>query len=584
MNFKFLNWQLLAILFVVSSVFVACDDDDDTPPETGLDIVETAQDNAQFSILVDALIKADLVSTLQGDGPFTVFAPTNDAFAQLLEDLNVESLDDLTAEQLTPILLYHVVGGEVASTDLMNGYVATSSAGPENTNVDVLINIDNGVVLNGNTMVDAADIGATNGIIHQIDRVLLPPTVVDVAINNSDFSNLVSAVLHAGLAETLSGNGPFTVFAPTNDAFADFLMDAGVSSIDELSPEAVEAVLLNHVVSGNVRSTSLSNGSVPTLGENDFEVDLTNTPIINGDIDIVATDVQGTNGVVHVINKVITYTEPAPQTIVDVASSIDDFSILVEAVVKADLVGVLSGEGPFTVFAPTNDAFVQLLEDLGVASLDDLTGDDLRPILLYHVLGGNVMSGDLANGYVPTSSTGPNDTFIDLLVNIDDGVVLNGNTNVDTPDVGASNGTIHIIDRVLLPPTVVDIAIQNGGFTNLVDAVIHAGLAETLSGDGPFTVFAPTDMAFDELLSALMVGSIEDVDATAVGDILLNHVVDGNVLSTGLSNGNVPTLGANPVAINVDTVPPTINGDIDIVVTDIQGSNGVVHVISAVIQ
>jgi transforming growth factor-beta-induced protein len=146
---------------------------------------------------------------------------------------------------------------------------------------------------------------ASNGVIHVIDEVLLPPTVVDIAINNSDFSILVEAVVKAELAETLKGEGPFTVFAPTNDAFEELFTSLGVSGIADLTKEQLEPILLYHVVSGNVLSGTLSSGNVQTLHGDNIAIEVGTGVTINSTSNVVLTDIQGSNGVVHVIDEVL---------------------------------------------------------------------------------------------------------------------------------------------------------------------------------------------------------------------------------------------------------------------------------------
>jgi transforming growth factor-beta-induced protein len=570
---------LLAMLLVVtfSFTFTACeedDDDNDVTPITELEnIVEIAAGDQDFSLLVQALTKANLVSTLEGDGPFTVFAPNNAAFEQLLADLGVSSLDDLTAEQLQPILLYHVVSGEVMSTDLTDGYVSTLSPGPGDSKVSVLVDAGN-VVLNASSDVIQADIEAENGVIHVIDEVLLPPTVVDIAVDNGNFTSLVAALTKADLVETLSGDGPFTVFAPTDAAFADLLSDLGASSLDDVSVEDLLPILQQHVVSGNVLSSDLSSGDVQTLnGTISIEVGAQVT--INGSATVTATDIQGKNGVVHVIDKVIT----PPQDIVDIASGDENFESLVAALTKAELVTTLQGEGPFTVFAPTDAAFDQLLSDLGLSSLDDLTKDDLTPILLYHVLSGKVMSTDLVDGYVSSLSPGA-EAGTNASILIDAALAkLNGDINISTTDIEASNGVIHVIDKVMLPNDVVDLAVNNSIFSSLVAAVTKAELVETLQGDGPFTVFAPTDEAFTAFLDAQGV-TLDDLTKEDLVPILQYHVVSGNVTSDELSNGAVTTLNGD-VTISVDD--GVMVNDANVILADVQGTNGVVHAIDKVL-
>jgi transforming growth factor-beta-induced protein len=300
--------RLFLIIGMVSMIgLTACEEEENNDKNQQMEeenIVDIASSSDSYSTLVQALQKAELVSVLEGDGPFTVFAPTNEAFGDLLEELGASSLDDLSAEQLEPILLYHVVSGKVMSPDLSNSYVSTMNSGPNDTKTSLLVNTDNGVMLNGSSYVTAADIEASNGVVHEIDKVLLPPNVVDIAINNSNFSILVDAVLKAELAGILSGEGPFTIFAPTNSAFEALFNDLEISGISDLTKEDLVPILQYHVVSGNVGSGDLSSGSVPTLN-GDIQVDVGENVTINTDATVIATDVQGTNGMVHAIDKVL---------------------------------------------------------------------------------------------------------------------------------------------------------------------------------------------------------------------------------------------------------------------------------------
>lgn len=291
-------------LFILSlGLLTSCSDDE---PDTNT-IVDIALDDAQFSTLVSALERVNLVSTLQGAGPFTVFAPTNSAFAQLGVDLNTISDADLTN-----ILLYHVVGAQVRSTDLNEGqtYASTASAsGPGGENLSLLIERSgSSVKLNGNINVTSADIIADNGVIHVVDRVITPLDVVGHAAANSNFTSLVTTLAGApgDLVNVLSGNGPFTVFAPVNSAFT-----AIADVVATLTPTQVANVLTYHVVGGaNVRSTDLSNGmAVQAVNGQSFTVNLNDgaslTDQAGGRSNILLTDVQATNGVIHVLEKVI---------------------------------------------------------------------------------------------------------------------------------------------------------------------------------------------------------------------------------------------------------------------------------------
>ncbi len=310
-KFKFRKLFILPLL-AAGIILASCNKDDEEdmqpqPQQQDMNIVQTAASDGQFSILVEAVQKAGLVSALEGDGPFTVFAPTNDAFNDLFSALGVNGIEDLSAEALTPILLYHVLGIEAKSSSLSDGYVQTlNTNGPDNNSVSMLIELNKGVMINGNTSVTTADIEASNGVIHVINKVLLPPSVVDLAIGNSNFSTLVSAVVKAGLVDALSGTGPFTVFAPTNAAFEMLFSDLGVSGINDLTAEALTPILLYHVVNANVRSSQVSTGAVPSLNGANININVSSMGVmLNGSAKVVAVDVQGTNGVIHAIDKVI---------------------------------------------------------------------------------------------------------------------------------------------------------------------------------------------------------------------------------------------------------------------------------------
>ena len=298
--------NFLTALAVMTGLFIltSCEkDNEEMTAVKDMTVAEYVSYDPNFSTLLQALYKADLANVLQGEGNFTVFAPTNAAFSALFTQLGVNGIADLSKETLTPILLYHVLGEEKKSTSLSDSYLNSLSPA-QNSYASLRISTTGGVKINKETTVIAADVDVRNGVIHAIDKVLLPPTVVDIALANESFSILVQAVVKAGLAETLSGTGPFTIFAPTNAAFEELFGKLGVSGINDLTAEQLIPILTYHVVGGNVRSNQLTAGSVATLNGN-IEVKLSPSPSINNTSNIVATDVQGSNGVIHVIDEVL---------------------------------------------------------------------------------------------------------------------------------------------------------------------------------------------------------------------------------------------------------------------------------------
>lgn len=302
-------------MLIVSS-FVACDRDDDDDMMNEQNIVELASDTEDLSSLVAAVQRAGLVETLSSDGPFTVFAPTNAAFGTFLASAGFSSVDQVPVEVLRNILLNHVLGGTVRSTDLETGYGTTSATyGSTDNNLSIYVDVDGGVALNGVSNVISANVEASNGIVHIVDAVIGLPTITTFATANPDFSILVEALtrsdLSANYADVLSGDGPFTVFAPTNAAFAALLTELGATSLDDVPAPLLEQVLLYHVVGdANVRAANLSEGQqVTTLQSGTFTIGLTGGPSITDardrEVNIILTDVQAANGVVHAIDRVL---------------------------------------------------------------------------------------------------------------------------------------------------------------------------------------------------------------------------------------------------------------------------------------
>ena len=284
--------------------------------------------------------------------------------------------------------------------------------------------------------------------------------VIGVAMGNDDFSILVSALQKAELVETLQGEGPFTVFAPTNAAFEKLLKDLDITAEELLAQPDLAKVLTYHVVPGKVMAADLTDGlTAGTVNGQEVMFDLSGDPMVN-DANITATDIAATNGVVHVIDTILVPedftlqavemeeeekpTEPT-NDIVELALSNDDLSILVSALQKAELVDALKGEGPFTVFAPTNAAFEKLLKELDITPEELLAQPDLAKVLTYHVVPGKVMAADLTDGMTAETLNGESVTF-DL-----SGDPMVNESTITATDVGATNGVIHVIDTVLVP-------------------------------------------------------------------------------------------------------------------------------------
>lgn len=313
-------FKIIPILLISLTTLQSCNNNDDENVEDVSTIVNLAVDSADLTSLVAALDRANLVSALNGEGPFTVLAPTNDAFAAFLSANNFNSLEDVPVDILTKVLLNHVISGSLISTDLSTGYantLATSAA--SQTPLSIYVDTSNGVRFNGVSSVSAADILAVNGVIHKVDAVIGLPNIVTFATADPNFSTLVSALTRSDLTtdfvgvlstEAATAPAPFTVFAPINDAFNRLLIELNLASLSEIDEPTLDVVLKYHVVGGaNVLDSNLTDNLTVSTLSGDITADITGGARLtdsSGRVsDIIATNVQANNGVIHAINKVI---------------------------------------------------------------------------------------------------------------------------------------------------------------------------------------------------------------------------------------------------------------------------------------
>ena len=545
-----------------------------TPVDNPNDIPRTAMCTGIHNSLVAGVVQAELLATLQGQGPFTVFAPTDQAFADA--GINLTALDNPTGKQtLSDILLYHVISGEVPSSNVTECMTATAANGQT-----LSFTVDDGVMVNG-ANVTLADVNASNGVIHVIDKVLSPTNTPNdiprTAQCTGSHDSLVSAVVQAELLETLQGTGPFTVFAPTDQAFADAGID--LASLDNpAGKETLTDILLYHVVSGNVPSTALSDCmTTSAVNGQDLSFNLGSGVMVN-DANVTLADVGTSNGVIHVIDKVLMPTS-TPNDIPRTAECSGEHNSLVSSIVQAELLETLQGDGPFTVFAPTDQAFANAGIDL--AALDNPEGKQtLTDILLYHVVAGAVPAANVTDCMAASTVNGNPLSFT-----VGGTVMVNGAT-VTATDLAASNGIIHVIDKVLMPtPTPNDIprtAQCTGIHDSLVAAVIQAELLETLQGEGPFTVFAPTDQAFAD--AGIDLAALDTVEGkAALSDILLYHVVSSEVPSSAVMDCMDAT-AANGQTLSFNVGSSVMVNDATVTMADVATSNGVIHVIDKVLS
>ena len=388
-----------------------------------------------------ALIQEGLVGALQNpNATLTVFAPDDQAFTNLATALGTNVAGLLALPNLDDILLYHVLGTTVPSSAVTNGAIVQPLS-PTNT-LKITATGAGNVYIN-QAQVTAVDLTTANGVVHVTNGVLLPvETVADIAIDNG-FTTLVTAVVTAELLPALTNPlSNLTVFAPTNQAFQDIADELGVPVAALLGLPELSDILLYHVLGTEVPSSAVTNGALvqPLNNANTLKMTVTGAgDVFVNQAQVTAVDIMADNGVVHVLDAVVLPIE----TVADVAID-NGFSTLVTAVVTAELLPALSDPfSEYTVFAPTNQAFTNLATALNTDLNGILALPNLADILLYHVVGGTVLSNQLTAGPVATLEGS------DVIVSLSGGVKIN-DANVTLADVYADNGVVHVLDKVIL--------------------------------------------------------------------------------------------------------------------------------------
>lgn len=273
------------------------DVEDDAGGDEELNIVETAQANEDFSLLVEAVVRAGLDDDLAGEGPFTVFAPTNAAFEAA--DLDSAAIAEMEPADLTAVLAYHVVEGEVLAADVTPGAVTTLSLDPEVPGAPAIIEDIDGLTF-ATAPISATDVIATNGVIHVIDEVVFPPAfnAAETATDSGNFTGLLAAVEAAELGETVATGGPFTVFAPADPAFDDI-------NLEDFTAEELAGILSFHLVPGYVSSFDLASGNVATVNGAEAEVVVDGATVTYEGATVTEANILSSNMIIHVIDSVV---------------------------------------------------------------------------------------------------------------------------------------------------------------------------------------------------------------------------------------------------------------------------------------
>ena len=582
-----------------------------------MNIVQLAQSVPTLSTLVTAVVAGNLTGVLSSPGPFTVFAPNNAAFDKLPAGVLANLLKPTNVKELVAILELHVVSGSVHAKDLTDGEKITTVNGGALT-----VDIEAGLIFIGSGGTDAsrviaADNDASNGVVHIVSDVLLPgppaptpappaPLVNIVALAQSvpTLSTLVTAIKAAGLVETLSGPGNFTVFAPSNDAFANLPAGVLANLLKPQNKAQLVDLLTYHVEAGRVITfEDLTKGgpclpintvqggplqmcrpctnrkcTKSELKINPFDGDQGRYEAVSGN---GARDNMASNGVVHIISAVLTVATPLYFRTVKDATAATNPGKCAEVNAAPRI--------PVSLFDPTNAAELKAYEDLTIAMYEVVGGSKLE-VGRCADIGYGASAGSASAAWAPSALMVPickSKCNCDYPYNCPDqpddpqrenfcslcGPMFNQDIEIDL-----FSKTLNIVQLAISVPTL----------STLVTALVEAKLTETLSGAGPFTVFAPNNDAFDQLPAATLKHLLDPANRKELVGILELHVVHGSINAKDLYNGEkVKSLngGALTVAIDAGVVSITSAGTkaSQVVAADNDASNGVVHIVSAVL-
>ena len=678
-------YLVLLALFLLTALHVSAQDRPNL-----VTLLENDPDG-RFTTLLAAIGDGPLSHLLTQPGPYTLLAPTNDAFAAAFESMGMTQEEALASPELGDILAYHVVPGKYFFRDLISGPSLLTALASQRVTFAL---IDGNLTANGSVVSDP-DNPASNGVMHAIDSVLLPPDMmaamqaaapeptveatpeaaevagvpaelpdlVTLLENDPDgqFTTFVAAIEASNLRGYIASHGPYTLIAPTNDAFAAALDTLGMTQDDLLADRhALSQIVLYHFIPGEYYFRNLLNGAtVDTLlrGQS-VTFALTDGFLTVEGATLGDVDNRASNGVMHVSDTVllppdlraapaeatpeptaVPTTEPTaaptaaptpeatvvagnPAELPDLVTLLENdpdgrFTTLVAAIDAAGLRRNLNVGGPFTLLAPTNDAFTALFETLGMTQDQAFANPSvLTQVLLYHAIPGEYFFRNLITGpTVPTLLQGESLTFA-----LTDGFITVEGASITDPDNRASNGVVHALDTVLLPPAMralleatpeptaeptpevtpapTEVAaperptliglLENdpdGRFTTLVAAIDAAGLRESLDAGGSFTLLAPSNDAFTALLDqAGMTADDLLAQPDTLRDLLYAHVIQGAYFFRNLISGPTldTTLDGAPVAFALTDGFLTANGA-TISDTDNPASNGVMHVLDSVI-
>ncbi len=534
--------------------------------------------NETLSSFNNYVTQAGLVPALRTEGPYTVFAPSNAALVSLPTEIK-DALDSGSMAAILDFVRNHVVEDLFESPRLINGTSITASNGFV---IEITIDEDDNIFLN-DSRIELINLQADNGVVHIIDAALYtedaPNTIYEYISRNENHSILTNAVNKAGLNFLYDGAGPLTLFAPTNQAFAnlpDGLLD------DLFSGDVSELVdlILSHTLNDSLNiDTLITLGSVENANLTDLSILKNGNDVFINDARVVVSDINLDNGVVHVIDLVILNADNK-NTVLDIVRDSDDHDNILDAIIIAEMESRYELESDISLFAPTDFAINMLAPGEWSALLADPQGG-LTDFLNFHTLLDSLTTAELTDGLEVIMSDGT-----PAYISIEGSDIFINNAEIIIEDLIADNGVVHVIDAVLEEVeqrnTVYDVIANDDKYSILQDALVATGLDQRLINESTITYFAPTDLAFNAIPQSEFLELLSDPQGE-LKDILEYHLFDHNLSSNGMFDGLQIVMSNGEPALITDPGDGFYINDSKISEFDIFADNGIVHSVNAII-
>lgn len=534
--------------------------------------------NGSLSSFNDQVVASGMDSLLRTQGPFTVFAPTNAAMIALPAHVR-EALDSGLFDEIFNFVRNHVVLGAFASPLLTDSLSLTAFSGLP---LKVTVTNDNRIFIN-DSQITLRNLEADNGFVHIIDVALypefIPTTIYEYISTNDDHSVLTNAVDKASLKFLYDGQGPLTLFAPTNGAFA-VLSDGIVDDLFSGSVSDLVDLLLDHTLNGRFTLADLLGvNSVQNANQNELTIIKNGSDIFINDAKLIISDIELDNGIVHVIDAVI-INASGKNTILDIVRESVNHNNLLDAIILAGKTAQYEFQTNLTLFAPTDNAINNLPAGVWSGLLVDPQGG-LSDFLAFHTLLDSLTTSDMTDDMVITMANG-----VEAYIEIVGSQFFINDVRIITRDVIADNGVVHVIDIVLEEKekrnTVYDVIADDDRYSILKDALISTGLDQTLINETSITYFAPTNIAFNALSQSELLSLLSD--DTALRDLLEFHLFEHNLSMSSMSNGISLTMANGEATLITDPGDGFYINNARISEFDNFADNGIVHTINTLIE